>query len=46
MESLWMLFMLFGYGRHHWRKWGGGNIDGSIGDTKALKEELFWKPSA
>jgi hypothetical protein len=24
----------------------GGSIDGSAGDAKALKEELFWKPSA
>jgi hypothetical protein len=28
MESLWMLFMLFGYGGHNWREWGG-SIDGS-----------------
>jgi len=45
MESLWMLFMLFGYGGHNWREWEG-SIDGSTGDSKALKEELFWKPSA
>jgi hypothetical protein len=40
-----MLFMLFEYGGHNWRKWGG-SIDGSAGDTKAFKEEPFWKPSA
>jgi hypothetical protein len=45
MESVWMLFILFKYGGHNWREWGG-SIDGSAGDAKGPKEELFWKLSA